>query len=164
MTQLCHTAYQSTRLDETNTMVPVSSLYLQFVTSYCQKRLVNPYDLGWPQMTFQRDLERATVPRTSMVAYKMMIMKKWEWFYASTRNRKQLLSFPIDLSWERSRQVFALRSQIQNIWDIRFVDNHILIIFHKFHIDPWAAGVSGRTRRARGVNITPPGYLRNEAP
>ena len=32
-------------------------------------------------------------------------------------------------------------------------------------VNPRAAGVSGRTRRAGGVNITPPpGYLRNEAP
>ena len=41
-------AYQSMRLDETNTTAPVSPIYLQFVTGYCKKTACEP---AWPETT-----------------------------------------------------------------------------------------------------------------
>ena len=48
VTQKGHAAYVSTRLGETNTLVVVSCLYVDYVESYSQKRDGDP---GWPQMT-----------------------------------------------------------------------------------------------------------------
>ena len=40
MTQWGHVAYHKMRLDETNIMVPFSKLYLNYIKSYCQKRVL----------------------------------------------------------------------------------------------------------------------------
>ena len=49
VTQVGHIAYVSMRLDERNTMRPLSRLYLIWIKSYSQKSVG---DLRWPQMTF----------------------------------------------------------------------------------------------------------------
>ena len=49
VTQVDHIAYVSMRLDEGNTMRPLSRLYLFCIKSYSQKTVG---DLRWPQMTF----------------------------------------------------------------------------------------------------------------
>ena len=50
-------------------------------------------DLRWPLMTFQSDFGRATVPRTSIIAYERMPLKEWESFDENPLNRKHLLIF-----------------------------------------------------------------------
>ena len=49
VTQVGHIAYVSMRLDDRNTMRPLSRLYLFWIKSYSQKTVG---DLRWPQMTF----------------------------------------------------------------------------------------------------------------
>ena len=49
VTQVCHFAYVSMRLDKRNTMMAPSRLYLFWIKSYSQKTVG---DIMWPQMTF----------------------------------------------------------------------------------------------------------------
>ena len=133
MTQVCHVAYQSMRLDKTNTMVPVSPLYLQFITS-CQNTSSEP---AWPGMTSD-DLSEG--PRTSNSTQNSngCIWKDDTEgigvILCVPSEREAFAQFPPLTYNGRGHDIYlTLGHRYKTILNIHFVDNHSLIIFDEFH-------------------------------
>ena len=80
VTQVGHIAFVSMRLDERNTMIPLSRLYLFWIKSYSQKTVG---DLRWPQMTFGGSNE----------------WKKWKWMDMFWCEKEVVEILLIDLAW-----------------------------------------------------------------
>ena len=123
-----HVAYQSMRLDKTNTMRPFPTLYLISIKSYEHKHVADP---GWPQMTFP------FVPDTKW----HLGHHKWPngtSFWSFWTNRVDMLAlwgilfFAHWLIMGRSWKWHDLRSIVWKIRDIRFVDIDALTTSCKF--------------------------------
>ena len=94
--ELGHVAYQSMRLDETNTRKPFPTFYLCSIKSYWQKKLfVASNDLWWPfkrLLAKKRTLTIAAVPNHSD-------FKRFGLFLCVHMNLEAFSFFSIDLQW-----------------------------------------------------------------
>ena len=120
-----HVAYQSMRLDKTNTMRPFPTLYLISIKSYEHKHVADP---GWPQMTFpfvpdiKWHLGHHKRPKGTLFwMNRADLMTLWgTWFFAHW--------LIMGWSWKWP----DLRSTVWKIRDIQFVDTDAPTSFWKF--------------------------------
>ena len=92
VTQVGHIAYVSMRLDERNTMRPLSRLYLFWIKSYSQKTVG---DLRWPQMTFGG----SPMKTVAWVITEDLIQHHSQWMEMFRCEKEVVEILPIDLTW-----------------------------------------------------------------
>ena len=127
VTQKGHAAYVSTRLGETNTLVVVSCLYVDYVESYSQKSDGDP---GWPQMTPKGYRAFFCLNRQY---YHIWSLSKCNW--VDLHEKQCFWKFLHWLIIGRSRNWPDPRSPIPKFWDKRFVATDDLTPPWKFSID-----------------------------
>jgi len=97
-------------LDEANTLVPFSFIYLHSIKTYSKKRL-------WPRLTWV-DLVgghwTTTAPGSSIIFWYNMILRKLEWSEAYSRNRKHFNISPSTYNGEGDVIDLTLGRGIQN--------------------------------------------------
>ena len=91
VTQVGHTAYESKRLDERNTMRPPTRLYLFGIKSYSQKVVG---ELRWPQMTFGG----SPMKTVAWFITEDLSQHHSEWMKMFRRGKEVVEIFPIDLT------------------------------------------------------------------
>ena len=121
-------------LDETNAMVPVSPLYLQFVTSYRQKNCL------WARMTLD-DLRwtfRWISNNKQYPEHQWLHMKWWNWRNWSECMRTIWTGSICSVSrWRIMREVTMPRTEIKNLrWTF-------CRLSHPYYI-PWVSYWSGK--------------------
>ena len=92
VTQVGHIAYLSMRLDERNTMRPLSRLYLFWIKSYSQKTVG---DLRWPQMTFGG----SPMKTVAWVITEDLSQHHSQWMEMFWCEKEVVEILPIDLTW-----------------------------------------------------------------
>ena len=92
VTQVGHIAYVSMRLDERNTMRPLSRLYLFWIKSYSQKTVG---DLRWPQMTFGG----SPMKTVAWVITEDLSQHHSQWMEMFWCEKEVVEVLPIDLTW-----------------------------------------------------------------
>ena len=92
VTQVGHLAYVSMRLDERNTMRPLSRLYLFWIKNYSQKTVG---DLRWPQMTFKGSPMKTVV----WVITEDLSQHHSQWMEMFWFEKEVVEILPIDLTW-----------------------------------------------------------------
>ena len=92
VTQVGHIAYVSMRLDERNTMRPLSRLYLFWIKSYSQKTVD---DLRWPQMTFGG----SPMKTVAWVITEDLSQHHSQWMEMFWCEKEVVEMLPIDLTW-----------------------------------------------------------------
>ena len=90
--QVGHIAYVSMRLDERNTMRPLSRLYLFCIKSYSQKTVG---DLRWPQMTFGG----SQMKTVAWVITEDLSQHHSQWMEMFWCEKEVVEILPIDLTW-----------------------------------------------------------------
>ena len=116
------------RLDEPNTMVLISRLYLYSIHSYWSKTVVTSHDLGWPfwEVTGQQI-------HPGCQEWPKLTCSGWNWVDSlSIHETGSIWIFPHWLIMGRSRNWPDLRSPIWKIRDIRFVSFDCLMNLWKF--------------------------------
>ena len=121
MTQVGHIAYDSMRLDVSNTMRPLPRLYLFWIKSYSQKAVG---ELRWPQMTFwESPMETVT-----WVIDEDLRQHQSEWMEMFRCVKEVVEILPIDnIGRSRNSQVTNIQNPIKDLkflrLDITFKEN-----------------------------------------
>ena len=92
VTQVGHIAYVSMRLDERNTMRPLSRLYLIWIKRYSLKTVG---DLRWPQMTFGG----SPMKTVTSVITENLSQHHSQWMEMFQCEKEVVEILPIDLTW-----------------------------------------------------------------
>ena len=92
VTQVGHIAYVSMRLDERNTIRPLSRLYLFWIKSYSQKTVGN---FRWPQMTFGG----SPMKTVAWVITEDLSQHDSQWMEMFCCEKEVVEILPIDLTW-----------------------------------------------------------------
>ena len=92
VTQVGHIAFVSMRLNERNTMRPLSRLYLFRIKSYSQKTVG---DLRWPQMTFGG----SPMKTVAWVITEDLSQHHSQWMEMFRCEKEVVEILPIDLTW-----------------------------------------------------------------
>ena len=105
VTQVGHIVYVSMRLDERNTMRPLSRLYLFRIKSYLQKMVG---ELRWPQMTFGG----SPMKIVSWIITEDRTQHHSQWMEMFWCEKEVVEILPIALNMGRSQNWPDLRSRI----------------------------------------------------
>ena len=92
VTQVGHIAYVSMRLNERNTIRPLSRLYLFWIKSYSQKTVG---DFRWPQMT----LAGSPMKTVAWVITEDLSQHDAQWMEMYWGEKGVVEMLPIDLTW-----------------------------------------------------------------
>ena len=125
VSQVGHIAYVSMRLDERNTMRPLSRLYLFWIKSYLQKTVG---DLRWPQMTFGG----SPMKTVAWVITEDLSQHHSQWMEMCWCEKEVVEILPFYLTWAGHEIDLTSGHEYKKIWDIQIARIIDLINFWKF--------------------------------